>query len=81
MAIRTGRTRRPAAHRRGLHYYQDRKRAWRWRLYGRNGKLITTSGEGNGFVTKAAAVKNWKATVAAVHAIKWKVWPTFFDSM
>lgn len=34
------------AKKRGLEFYRDKKREWRWRVVAKNGKVLADSGEG-----------------------------------
>jgi hypothetical protein len=43
-----------------LRYCRTRKGEWRWRLIGRNGKIVANSGES--FKRIAGAEKNWYIT-------------------
>lgn len=46
----SGKVRKP-----GLLIYRDRARAWRWRVTVKNGQIVASSAEGNGYTTHAAA--------------------------
>ena len=42
--------------------YQDKAGRWRWRLKAPNGKILSTSGEGDGFSESGGAIANFKRT-------------------
>ena len=51
-----------------VEFIQDKKRAWRWHVRAKNGKLVCTAGEA--FASKSNAKRAWKAFLKGVTEIK-----------